>query len=96
MELLQNLLARERPRAIELHHMVGHDPAVLGLLVFLEERRFAWWFIASVALLPAVRSTVAARLGMGMFNVAVSVTQAHAGAAAVGRNLGRDRSPHDQ
>ncbi len=29
---LQNLLARERPRAIELHHMVGHDPAVLGLI----------------------------------------------------------------
>jgi GT2 family glycosyltransferase len=32
LPLLQNLLARERPRAIELHHMVGHDPAVLGLL----------------------------------------------------------------
>ena len=32
LPLLQNLLARERPRAIELHHMVGHEPAVLGLL----------------------------------------------------------------
>ena len=26
LPLLQKLLARERPRAIELHHMVGHDP----------------------------------------------------------------------
>ena len=32
LPLLQKLLARERPRAIELHHMVGHEPAVLGLL----------------------------------------------------------------
>jgi GT2 family glycosyltransferase/glycosyltransferase involved in cell wall biosynthesis len=32
LPLLQNLLARERPRAIELHHMVGHEPSVLGLI----------------------------------------------------------------
>lgn len=32
LSVLQNLLARERPRAIELHHMVGHEPSVLGLI----------------------------------------------------------------
>ena len=29
---LPRLLARERPRAIELHHLVGHHPAVLDLI----------------------------------------------------------------
>jgi glycosyltransferase involved in cell wall biosynthesis len=29
---LRRLLAAERPRAVELHHTVGHDPAVLDLL----------------------------------------------------------------
>lgn len=29
---LQRLLARERPHAVELHHMVGHHPAVLDLI----------------------------------------------------------------
>ncbi len=32
---LQRLLAREHPRAIELHHMVGHHPAVLELIAGL-------------------------------------------------------------
>jgi GT2 family glycosyltransferase len=32
---LQRLLARERPCAIELHHLVGHHPAVLELLAGL-------------------------------------------------------------
>ncbi|HUD58153.1 MAG TPA: glycosyltransferase [Acetobacteraceae bacterium] len=32
---LQHLLAREHPRAIELHHMVGHHPAVLKLIAGL-------------------------------------------------------------
>ena len=29
---LLRLLTRERPRAVELHHLVGHHPAVLDLL----------------------------------------------------------------
>ena len=32
---LQRLLAREQPSAIELHHMVGHHPAVLDLIAGL-------------------------------------------------------------
>ncbi len=32
---LQQLLAREHPRAVELHHMVGHHPAVLSLIAAL-------------------------------------------------------------
>ena len=32
---LQRLLARERPIAVELHHMVGHHPAVLELITGL-------------------------------------------------------------
>jgi GT2 family glycosyltransferase/glycosyltransferase involved in cell wall biosynthesis len=32
---LHRLLARERPRAIELHHLVGHHPAVLKLIADL-------------------------------------------------------------
>ena len=34
--LLRRLLARERPRAIELHHTVGHHPAILDLLANLD------------------------------------------------------------
>ena len=32
---MQRLLVRERPIAIELHHLVGHHPAVLELLAGL-------------------------------------------------------------
>ncbi len=35
LPVLQRLLARERPHAIELHHMVGHHPAVLDLIAGL-------------------------------------------------------------
>jgi hypothetical protein len=36
-------------------HIVLTAAAVLGLIIFLEDRRITWWFVASVALLPAVR-----------------------------------------
>jgi GT2 family glycosyltransferase len=32
---LQRILARERPREVELHHMVGHDRAILDLIAGL-------------------------------------------------------------
>ena len=35
LPVLQRLLAREQPHAIELHHMVGHHPAVLELVAGL-------------------------------------------------------------
>ncbi len=33
-------------------HVALTAAAILGLLVYLEERRLPWWFVASVALLP--------------------------------------------
>jgi hypothetical protein len=36
-------------------HIALTAAAVLGLVVFLEEGRLAWWFVASVALLPTIR-----------------------------------------
>jgi GT2 family glycosyltransferase len=35
LPVLHRLLLRERPRAVELHHMVGHHPAVLDLIARL-------------------------------------------------------------
>ena len=36
-------------------HVALTAAAVLGLVVFLEDGRLAWWFLASVALLPTIR-----------------------------------------
>ena len=36
-------------------HIMLSAAAVLGLIIFLEERRTLWWFIAAVALLPTIR-----------------------------------------
>jgi GT2 family glycosyltransferase len=55
---LQHLLARERPRFIELHHLVGHHPAVLEVIARLQVpydlrvHDYAW-LCARVALVGA-------------------------------------------
>jgi hypothetical protein len=62
-------------------HIMLSAAAVLGLVIFLEERRTPWWFIASIALLPTIRyeglsfslAIVLCLLARGAWKVALGV-----------------------